>query len=81
MVIGLGGCGSTDNSIENTATQNSTITNEQSAEADKAEALTTGEAAQTEEETVETEPGSENSDILVVNFSRIGEQYTVGDID
>lgn len=25
MVIGLGGCGSTDNSIENTAPQNSTI--------------------------------------------------------
>ncbi len=37
MVIGLGGCGSTDNSIENTVTQNSTITNEQSAKADKAE--------------------------------------------
>ena len=37
MVIGLGGCGSTDNSIENTAPQNSTITNDQSAEADKAE--------------------------------------------
>ncbi|WP_156035985.1 hypothetical protein [Butyrivibrio sp. AE3004] len=34
MVIGLGGCGSTDNSIENTAPQNSTITNDQSAEAD-----------------------------------------------
>ena len=81
MVIGLGGCGSTDNSIENTATQNSTITNEQSAEADKAEALTTGEAAQTEDQTVEPEPGSENSDILVVYFSRTGEQYTVGVID
>jgi Flavodoxins len=81
MVIGLGGCGSTDNSIENTVTQNSTITNEQSAEADKAEALTTGEAAQTEDQTVEPEPGSENSDILVVYFSRTGEQYTVGVID
>lgn len=81
MVTGLGGCGSTDNSIENTATQNSTITNEQSAEADKAEALTTGEAAQTEDQTVEPEPGSENSDILVVYFSRTGEQYTVGVID
>lgn len=81
MVIGLGGCGSTDNSIENTATQNSTITNEQSAEADKAEALTTGEAAQTEDQTVEPEPGIEGSDILVVYFSRTGEQYTVGVID
>ena len=81
MVIGLGGCGSTDNSIENTATQNSTITNEKSAEADNAEALTTGEAAQTEDQTVEPEPGSENSDILVVYFSRTGEQYTVGVID
>lgn len=81
MVIGLGGCGSTDNSIENTATQNSTITNEQSAEADKAEALTTGEAAKTEDQTVEPEPGIEGSDILVVYFSRTGEQYTVGVID
>lgn len=78
MVIGLGGCGSTDNSIENTATQNSTITNEQSEEADKAEALTTGEAAKTENQTVEPEPGIEGSDILVVYFSRTGEQYTVG---
>lgn len=81
MVIGLGGCGSTDNSIENTATQNSTITNEQSAEADKAETLTTGEAAKTEDQTVEPEPGIEGSDILVVYFSRTGEQYTVGVID
>ena len=81
MVIGLGGCGSTDNSIENTATQNSTITNEQSAEVDKAEALTTGEAAKTEDQTVEPEPGIEGSDILVVYFSRTGEQYTVGVID
>ncbi len=81
MVIGLGGCGSTDNSIENTATQNSTITNEQSAEADKAEALTTGEAAKTEDQTVEPEPGIEGGDILVVYFSRTGEQYTVGVID
>ena len=81
MVIGFGGCGSTDNSIENTATQNSTITNEQSAEADTAEALTTGEAAQTENQTVEPEPGIEGSDILVVYFSRTGEQYTVGVID
>ena len=81
VVTGLGGCGSTDNSIENTATQNSTITNEQSAEADKAEALTTGEAAQIEDQTVEPEPGIEGSDILVVYFSRTGEQYTVGVID
>ena len=81
MVIGLGGCGSTDNSIENTATQNSTITNEQSAEADKAEALTTGEAAQAEDQTVEPKPEIEGSDILVVYFSRTGEQYTVGVID
>ena len=81
MVIGLGGCGSTDNSIENTATQNSTITNEQSAEADKAEALTTGEATQTEDQTVEPKPEIEGSDILVVYFSRTGEQYTVGVID
>ena len=81
VVTGLGGCGSTDNSIENTATQNSTITNEQSAEADKAEALTTGEATQTEDQTVEPEPGIEGSDILVVYFSRTGEQYTVGVVD
>lgn len=81
MVIGLGGCGSSDNSIENTATQNSTITNEQSAEADKAEALTTGEAAKTEDQTVEPELGIEGGDILVVYFSRTGEQYTVGVID
>ncbi|MCR4990472.1 MAG: flavodoxin [Lachnospiraceae bacterium] len=81
MVIGLGGCGSTDKSIENTATQNSTITNEQSAKADKAEVLTTGEAAQTEDQTVEPESGIEGSDILVVYFSRTGEQYTVGVID
>ena len=81
MVIGLAGCGSTDNSIENTATQNSTITNEQSAEADTAEASTTVEAAQTEDQSVEPEPGIEGSDILVVYFSRTGEQYTVGVID
>ncbi len=81
MVIALGGCGSTDKSIENIAPQNSTITNDQSVEADKAEASTTVEAAQTEEQTVEPEPGSENSDILVVYFSRTGEQYTVGVID
>jgi len=29
MVTGLGGCGSTDNSIDNTASQNDTITNDQ----------------------------------------------------
>jgi hypothetical protein len=58
MVIGLCGCGSTDNSIENTAPQNSTIANDQSAEADTAEASTTVEAAQTEEQAVEPEPGS-----------------------
>ena len=34
MVIGLGGCGSTDNSIENTAPQNDTITNDQGTETD-----------------------------------------------
>ena len=81
MVIGLGGCGSIDNSIENTAPQNSTITNDQSAEADKAEASTTGEVAQTEDQTVEPEAGIEGSEILVVYFSRTGEQYTVGVID
>ena len=81
MVTGLGGCGSTDSSIENTAPQNSTIANDQSAEADTADASTTGQAAQTEEQTVEPEPGSENSDILVVYFSRTGGQYTVGVID
>ena len=81
MVTGLCGCGSTDNSKENTVPQSSTITNEQSAEADTAEALTTGEAAQTGDQTVEPEPGIEGSDILVVYFSRTGEQYTVGVID
>ena len=58
MVTGLGGSGSKDNGIENTAPQNSTIANDQSEEADTAEASTTVEAAQTEEQAVETEPGS-----------------------
>ncbi len=81
MVIGLCGCGRTDSSIENTAPQNSTVANDQSAEADTAEASTTGEEAQTVDQTVEPEPGIEGSDILVVYFSRTGEQYTVGVID
>ena len=81
MVTGLCGCVSTDSSIENTAPHNSTIANDQSEEADTAEASTTGQAAQTEEQTVGPEPESENSDILVVYFSRTGEQYTVGVID
>ena len=34
MVTGLGGCGSTDNSIDNTAPQNDTITNDQGTEDD-----------------------------------------------
>ena len=79
VVTGLGGCGSTDNSIESTAPQNSTVVNDQNTEADTdtAEASTTGQAAQTEEQTVEPEPGIEGSDILMVYFSRTGEQYTV----
>ncbi len=81
MVTGLCGCGSTDSSIENTTPQNSTIANDQSGEADTAGASTIVEADQTEEQTAESEPGSENSDILVVYFSRTGEQYTVGVID
>ena len=83
MVTGLGGCGSTDNSIESTAPQNSTVVNDQNTEADTdtAEASTTVETAQTEEQAVELEPRSESSDILVVYFSRTGEQYTVGVID
>ena len=81
MVIGLCGCGSTDNSIESTAPQNSTVVNDQNTEADTAEASTTGQAAQTEEQTVGPEQGIEGSDILVVYFSRTGEQYTVGVID
>ena len=83
MVTGLGGCGSTDNSIESTAPQNSTVVNNQNTEADTdtAEASTTEETAQTEEQAVELEPRSESSDILVVYFSRTGEQYTVGVID
>ena len=78
MVTGLGGCGSTDNSIDNTAPQNDTITNDQGTETDTSEVSIAVETPQTEEETVEPEPGSENSDILVVYFSRTGEQYTVG---
>ncbi len=83
MVTGLGGCGSTDNSIESTAPQNSTVVNDQNTEADTdtVEASTTVETAQTEEQAVELEPRSESSDILVVYFSRTGEQYTVGVID
>ena len=81
MVTGLGGCGSTDNSIDNTAPQNDTITNDQGTETDTSEVSIAMETPQTEEETVEPEPGSENSDILVVYFSRTGEQYTVGVID
>ncbi len=72
MVISLSACGSTDNSIESTAQQNSTVVNDQNTEADTdtAEASTTVETAQTEEQAVEPKPGSENSDILVVYFSR-----------
>ena len=81
MVTGLGGCGSTDNSIDNTAPQNDTIINDQGTETDTSEVSIAVETPQTEEETVEQEPGSENSDILVVYFSRTGEQYTVGIID
>ena len=81
MVTGLGGCGSTDNSIDNTAPQNDTITNDQGTETDTSEVSIAVETPQTEEETVEQEPGSENSDILVVYSSRAGEQYTVGVID
>ena len=66
MVTGLGGCGSTDNSIDNTAPQNDTITNDQGTETDTSEVSIAVETPQTEEETVEPEPGSENSDILVV---------------
>ena len=81
MVISLSACGSADNHVEDGAKQDNSVANEQSTDEDTAEALTTGEAAQTEDQTVEPEPGSENSDILVVYFSRTGEQYTVGVID
>ena len=81
MVTGLGGCGSTDNSIDNTAPQNDTITNDQGTETDTTEFSIAVETPQTEKKTVEPEPESENSDILVVYFSRTGEQYTVGVID
>ena len=81
MVTGLGGCGSTDNSIDNTTPQNDTITNDQGTETDISEVSIAVETPHTEEETVEPEAESENSDILVVYFSRTGEQYTVGVID
>ncbi len=81
MVTGFSGCGSTDNSIENTVPQNSMIANDQSAEANTVEESTTEGDAKAEDQMAKSEPGSQNSDILVVYFSRTGEQYTVGVID
>ncbi len=81
MVISLSACGSKDSSVEDSAQQNNTVESDQSTKEDTAEASTTGEASQTEDQTTESEPGSESGDILVVYFSRTGEQYTVGVID
>lgn len=81
MVISLSACGSKDSSVEDSAQQNNTVESDQNTKEDTAEASTTGEASQTEDQTTESEPGSEKGDILVVYFSRTGEQYTVGVID
>ncbi len=82
MVIGLGGCGSTDNSVENSMPQNSTVVKDQSTdEKISVDSSATGVVDNIEDQTEKSEPGSENSDILVVYFSRTGEQYNVGVID
>ncbi len=81
MVTGLSACGSKENRVEDSAQQNNTVESDQNTKENTAEASTTGEASQTEDQTTESEPGSESGDTLVVYFSRTGEQYTVGVID
>ncbi len=81
MVISLSACGSADNRVEDGAKQDNSVANEQSTDEDTAEASTTVTPAQAEDQVSAPESGRENSDILVVYFSRTGEQYTVGVID
>ena len=79
MVISLSACGSKDNSVEDSVQQNNTVESDQNTKEDTAEASTTWEASQTENQTTESEPGSENGDILAVYFFRTGEQYILVD--
>ncbi len=81
MVISLSACGSADNRVEVGAKQDNSVANEQSTDEDTAEASTTVTPAQAEDQVSAPESGSESGDILVVYFSRTGEQYSVGVID
>ena len=78
LLLGLCACGSTTNDPQNTTpntsdnTQNTPESTSENSEASNPD--TSSGAEQT------TEPGSETK-ILVVYFSRTGEQYTVGTID
>ena len=78
LLLGLCACGSTTNDSQNT-TQNTSNNTQNTSEstAENSEPSNPDTSSGTEQT---TEPGSETK-ILVVYFSRTGEQYTVGTID
>ena len=78
LLLGLCACGSTTNDPQNTTPNTSDNTqNTPESTSENSEASNPDTSSGTEQT---TEPGSETK-ILVVYFSRTGEQYTVGTID
>ncbi len=77
MALSLVGCGEGNKTTDNVKTQDAPTFAPQDSSANSSEIL----AAKDSDETEETEMESAESNILVVYFSRTGEQYGVGVID
>ncbi len=79
MIVCISGCGNSQgNAASEQTAQNGVSTENDTATETEADATERGSEPQDVQETVNTENGS---DILVVYFSRTGEQYGVGVID
>ena len=82
----LAGCGKSDKSTDNNQSEGSNqteVTDTSSTKADKEneDTASTDTQSETSEDNAVTELAGSSSDILVVYFSRTGEQYNVGVID